>query len=184
MRVKKVYQKILGPAGWYGPPEMKNGGIRVMFNRSTIWPNGIEPPDRGCRDTRKLGFWAYDDVNTIGQLVLCSQLFTWRPPYKLDGLRCDHDIGAFAFQNWMQPAGTYLHEFTHFEHLMIPAVGIRMIDWMGSPDFLPVSGYGSYNSMMLNKIRKVGYINADSYAWFVDMKIECGRPSLTFAGLP
>ena len=176
--VKKVYTKILGPEGWLGPPEMKNGKLMVTYNRTTSLPNGRGLPRGGCMDTTNLAFLVQDTVLHNAQMVLCSQLFNTRPPYTLDDLGCNM-IGNFAFQNWLSVAASVIHDFTHFDNIMLPEVGFSAIDWKGNSDFPPADGYGSYNAMNLNLWRKLGKFNADNYVWFV-VRRNLGTHELTY----
>lgn len=166
--VKKVYQAILGPTGWFGPPEMKDGALTVAYDMTTVLPPDGILPHPGCDDGTTLAYMGDNPEVPRMQITLCKTVFTYRSPYALDDLDCAM-VGNFAFQNWLSIGASFLHEFTHWRKIMVPILGTETIDFKGDDVWLPVTGYGSYNSMLVNKFRKEGKKNADNYVWYVSL---------------
>ena len=111
-----------------------------------------------------MAFTYQDGPRRQAQVVVCDEIFKYRSPYRLDDLPCSQ-IGNFAFQNWVTIGHSYTREFTHVSNLMYSAVGVRMDDYQGSAAQPPLNGYGSHNFMMLNRLWKAAFLNANNYAW-------------------
>lgn len=136
-------------------------------------------------------------------LVICPRALAYRT-----GLRpfdCNLLQSRRMSSNLLSGGQMMLHEMMHWQYISEKAMhtgvalgdaGIK--DWntdSRDPNAIPPNGYGPYNAMLVNKLRRRGSQNPDNYTWFAyesyllqDKPGQCGgsamNPPLTGFGIP